>query len=301
MENRTLFIIDSENLLEEIRDQLPPFVNVFHSAQQLEDQTKHNIKEAFILMSAQNSELKKSLFELDPKKIIVISNVEDQLNIANLLYPTPLYHLVGHSSQLSNEICKTLLKIQEKNIWGIEKYLNEDALIKSVEIFHSKDTQAETNELLEQIDTSLYFESPKDYLSVIANELISNAFYHMQEAPTTDRTQSIFVSHPQAVELRVGIDQQRIALSVMDHSGTLTRDMVVKSLERSYRERTPKQRTPGAGLGLYLAFQHSNQLIFNRAANKQTEIIAVIEASKRYLKYKQRVTSFHFFEEDSYV
>lgn len=298
MNPEQVYLIDSENLLKGVASQIPKNIAIVKGTDQLE---RNIIEEAYILISAQNKELANILGQYDPQKVFVVSHNEDQLNIEDLLFPNPLFHLVGLSHQLPVEISKTIKKIQKKDLWGIEKYLDDGASIKSAEIFHSKDSQQKTNALLETIDTSLYFDSPKDYLSVVANELISNAFYHMQEVPTTDRTASIFVTGPQAIELKLGIDQHQIALSVLDHSGSLTRDMVVKSLERSYREKTPRQRTPGAGLGLYLTFQHSNQLVFNRAAGKRTEIIAIIEASKRYLNYKQRVTSFHFFEEDSYV
>lgn len=295
MEDKEMYIIDSEDILKELKDSLPNDVHITH--QELPEDRGNTYQ----IMSQQNPELKNCLIQSPPGTIFVVSSLDDEYNVRQLLYPYPLFHLIGQGPQQNEEILKTLLKCRKQNIWGIEKYLNEDAVIKSVDIYHSKDSQSAINELLDQIDTKDYFETPKDYFSIMANELISNAFYHMQEAPTTDRTQSIFVTPPMAVNLRIGIDQQKIALSVTDHSGTLTRDQVSKSLERSFREKTPKHRTPGAGLGLYLAFQHANQLIFNRKENQQTEIIAIIEASKRFLHYKQRVTSFHFFEEDSYV
>lgn len=294
MQISKIIIIDEENLLKEQLSLLPNHIEV--------SPTPVNEKvQQYRIITTAHPDCHQHLKNSSEIPVILISDQADEDNIAKYLYPFPLNHLIGRGPQMGEEIIKTLFKLQHSNIWGIEKYLNEDARILSTEIYHSKDAQTSINELLSQIETSDFFDTPKDYLSVIANELATNAFYHMQDSPTKDRTESIFVTPPMAVHLRVGIDKQRVAISVKDHSGTINRNLIAKSLERSFREKSPRQRTPGAGLGLYLAYQHSNQLIFNCANERETEIIGIIEASKRFLHYKQRVTSFHFFEEDNYV
>lgn len=294
MQDNKILIIDEENILKEQVSSLPQNIEI--SSVPVNDQWTQ-----LRLITTAHPDCYTHLKNSAEIPVILISDEVDEENIKKYIYPFPLNHLIGRGPQMGEEIIKTLLKLKYNNIWGVEKYLNEDAKILSTEIYHSKDSQAAINELLSQIDTGDFFDTPKDYLAVIANELATNAFYHMQDSPTKDRTESIFVSPPRAVNLRIGIDKQRVALSVKDHSGTINRNLIAKSLERSYREKSPKQRTPGAGLGLYLAFQHSNQLIFNCANERETEIIGIIEASKRFLHYKQRVTSFHFFEEDNHV
>jgi sigma-B regulation protein RsbU (phosphoserine phosphatase) len=46
-----------------------------------------------------------------------------------------------------------------------------------------------------------------------------------------------------------------------------------------------------------MIFNHCNQFILNTKKNKRTEVIAIIDNNRRYKKYKERITSFHYFEE----
>jgi sigma-B regulation protein RsbU (phosphoserine phosphatase) len=66
---------------------------------------------------------------------------------------------------------------------------------------------------------------------------------------------------------------------------------------RSFKDKTVMDKKDGAGLGLYLTFLHSNQFIVNFREDCQTEVICVIDKEKRYKQYKERIRSFHFFQE----
>jgi sigma-B regulation protein RsbU (phosphoserine phosphatase) len=72
--------------------------------------------------------------------------------------------------------------------------------------------------------------------------------------------------------------------------------MIINAIERGYREKSPKAETKGAGLGLYMTYSLSNLFLVSRRPRVSTEIVCVIENTKRYRKYKERITSFHYFE-----
>jgi sigma-B regulation protein RsbU (phosphoserine phosphatase) len=83
----------------------------------------------------------------------------------------------------------------------------------------------------------------------------------------------------------------------MDCFGTLSWEKTVENLNRSFTEKTVQHKKGGAGLGLYLSFSHANQFIINRKAGLRTEVLFIIEKNRRYKNYKERIKSFHFFEE----
>lgn len=230
-------------------------------------------------------------------QIIIVSSEEDEKNILETMANVDISHIVGESSYLTEEIANNMLKYHLKNIWGPEKYLHEEAQLISKELLHSKDANKIVEEILDGIDFTPFFEGPKNYIKVIYNELLTNAFYHMQDLSSQDRSESIFVAHEESVRLKLGLDKQKIAISVADHNKALSKEKILSSLQRSFRDKRPNNRTPGAGLGLYLVFHHANQLIFNCSAEHGNEIIAIIDVNKRYRNYKKRITSFHYFYE----
>jgi sigma-B regulation protein RsbU (phosphoserine phosphatase) len=99
------------------------------------------------------------------------------------------------------------------------------------------------------------------------------------------------------VQLALGMDDKGVALSVQDSFGGLSYSTLIESLRRSFAEKTAMDKKDGAGLGLYLTFLHSNQFIINFRENFRTEVICIIDKNKRYKNYKQRIRSFHFFQE----
>lgn len=267
----------------------------------------------FVLNPSSTANVKLSLFLIDPVKDqvkekvesankrgvipIIVSSQPDEKNVTDYLLSSSVNHLIGMSDHIHDELEHIALKYLNKDSFGLTHHFEDAAHIDTIEIYHSKDAGPSITQLIDNLDLKDYFNTPKDYLTVMANELVTNAFYHMHDAPTQERKESIFLTPPQGVSFSIGLNPKQIAISVTDKSGTLDRDKLIKSLNRSFREKVPNQRTPGAGLGLYLVYQHANQLIINSLPDQKTEIIAIIEASKRYLHYRQRITSFHFFKQ----
>jgi len=159
-------------------------------------------------------------------------------------------------------------------------------------------------EALGHFDFKDYFSSPNEYLAVMANELISNSLYKGPNRKRTeqgleghDRKSPVFLKGADLVQVTLGMDQKGIALSVQDSFGGLSYELLIASLMRSFNEKTVMDKKDGAGLGLYLTFLHSNQFIINYRENFRTEVICIIDKNKRYKNYKQRIRSFHFFQE----
>lgn len=252
--------------------------------------------------------LKMSTNEFDEKfnrpHTFVISSLTDEQNI-ELIKNYQLYHLVGFNpDRCCDEINDNILKIKNKKWWGLDSCLEDNSTIKIHNLSDSKFTQQMVKETLEHLDFSEYFSSPIEYLQVIADELISNSLYkgpskkrHEQGHGDQDRKSPAFLKGSELVQVTFGMDTDCVALSVQDSFGSLSFKTLIDSLERSFREKTVMDKKDGAGLGLYMTYLHSSQFIVNLKPNFRTEVISIIEKNKRYKTYKQRVRSFHFYEE----
>lgn len=249
-------------------------------------------------------ERKKEFKELAKHQLYVISPGTDEENM-KLVEKHELYHLVGmNEAVFGPEIINHLKKTYDQKIWGLKTYTESDADIKILSLSDSKYTNEMIQDALGHFNFDDYFSSPIEYIQVMANELISNSLYKgpnkkRQEAglDSVDRKSPVFLKGSDLVQVTLGMDNKGVALSVMDSFGGLSYDLLIASLKRSFAEKTVMEKKDGAGLGLYLTFLHSNQFIINYRKDFRTEVICIIEKNKRYKTYKQRIRSFHFFQE----
>jgi sigma-B regulation protein RsbU (phosphoserine phosphatase) len=249
-------------------------------------------------------DMQDKLAKVPRSQIYVISPLPDEENM-RLLEKYELHHLVGQNEQIfASEIMNHIKKSSGKSIWGLSTYIEDGSAIQTLSLSDSRNTNEMIQDALNHFDFNEYFASPTEYLQVMANELISNSLYKgpnrkraEQGLEGVDRKSPIFLKGSDLVKVTLGMDAKGIGLSVQDSFGGLSYDVLIKSLKRSFEEKTIMDKKDGAGLGLYLTFLHSNQFIVNYRENYRTEVICIIDKNKRYKNYKQRIRSFHYFQE----
>ncbi len=263
-------------------------------------------KDHIVICDIESLEKEEDLKDIKKDHLYVLSDHNNEENI-NYIQKYHLQHVVGHNAETyANELVSHLAKSLEGKIWGFDHYLKEDAVSKVISLSDSKHTNEMVKEALSHFDFKDYFNSPMEYIQVMANELISNSLYkgpnrrrESQGITKPDRKIPVYLKGADLIQATVAMDSQGVALSVQDSFGGLSYDVLVQSLKRSFDEKTPLEKKDGAGLGLYLTFLHSNQFIVNYRENFRTEVICIIERNKRYKNYKERIRSFHFFQEVS--
>jgi sigma-B regulation protein RsbU (phosphoserine phosphatase) len=261
-------------------------------------------KDHFVVCDVESFLQKEELQKIDKHLLYVLSSGSDEENM-KLVEKYELHHLVGLNEGIfGHELLCHLQKTFDRKIWGLKAYINDDADIKILSLSDSKHTNEMINDALGNFDFDGYFTSPVEYIQVMANELISNSLYKgpnkrrlEQGLESHDRKSPVFLKGSDLVQVTLGMDNKGVALSVQDSFGGLTYDLLMASLKRSFDEKTAMDKKDGAGLGLYLTFLHSNQFIVNFRKDFRTEVICIIEKNKRYKSYKQRIRSFHFFQE----
>lgn len=200
----------------------------------------------------------------------VISHLEAKEGIEYLYNNPQINHLIGFNSpilesELANE---EPLETQFQFEWtGTDIGGYRDAI----------------SHFLQKQDFPGWFQSPRDYLTLIGDELVTNAF------------------DPQGtkVNVRLSVKDQRIIIEVEDNRGELKKDTLLKAFKRAHETQAPKPEGRGAGLGLYLVYQSTNQIWINVNKNKSTSVKCILEATKRYKNFKGRITSFHFSSQEN--
>lgn len=249
-------------------------------------------------------EMKKDLKKVKKDYLYVLSDKSEDENM-KLIDKYELHHLVGRNEEIYGlELMRHFQKTFSNKIWGLKHYIEEDADLRILSLSDSKFTNEMVEEALGHFDFQDYFSSPIEYIQVMANELISNSLYkgpnrkrQEQGLEAPDRKSTVFLKGSDLVQVTLGKDSKCVALSVQDSFGGLSYDLLISSLKRSFLEKTVMDKKDGAGLGLYLTYLHSNQFIINYRKDYRTEVICIIEQNKRYKNYKQRIRSFHFFQE----
>jgi sigma-B regulation protein RsbU (phosphoserine phosphatase) len=274
---------------------------ILHEAPHLSEYKDHS----FVICDVETFlEMKLELALIKKFYLYVISSGTDEENM-KLIETHELQHLVGMNEGIyAQEIICHIRRSFNKKLWGLTNHLAEGSEIKVISLSDSKFTNEMIKEALGHFDFQDYFSSPIEYLQVMANELISNSLYkgpnkkrQEQGLDSADRKSPVFLKGSDLVQVTLGMDPKGIALSVQDSFGGLSYELLIASLKRSFEEKTVMEKKDGAGLGLYLTFLHSNQFIINYRKDFRTEVICIIEQNKRYKNYKQRIRSFHFFQE----
>ncbi len=257
----------------------------------------------FVVVDQDVALLQEKLKTVPRQRLYFISNRSDEENIA-LIQKYELSHLVGFDEKNTPlEIMQHYRIFEAKNFWGSGHYLANGIIPDSISFSESKREMSKIPELIKSLSWEDFFDSPADYMNLMANELVSNALYNGPEGKRlgadypVDRKSPVFLKGSELIQLKLGIDSHAAVLSVIDCFGTLTKEKVIQSLYRSFQEKTVENKKGGAGLGLYLSYSHGHQFIVNSKPGVKTEVIIVIEKNKRYKNYKSRLKSFHFFDE----
>gem|GEM_PF-1093943 len=252
-----------------------------------------------------SSESSQSLLNSYSQKVYVISSLSSDINIRKVLTKFNVSHLTGvNAPNFYDEVADQIYRGLVGPIWGIETYLGQNAKVEIREIDAVSEIIPSVNQLIEQFDLSETFSTLKDYLSTVSVELLSNAVFDAARDPSgalkyyqLEKRKDLVLQGHEKVRIAMGKNNNVVALSVTDNFGGLTKEMLLKGIERCLDNPTPKSGDGGAGMGLYFAFSMSSALILNVWDVNKTEVIALFDLQKRQKIYKERVSSLHFFRE----
>ena len=217
-----------------------------------------------------------------------------------------------HNRLSNRDLLGTVVKILDNDIFGMKKYLGWGAHTKEFQLRRSEGRQ-EYIECLKSFCQNMGLRrSIMESVQVVGEEFLMNAFY---DAPIDEnqnrlynklsRTEKVMLPPEDAINLQFGSDGKRLAISVADPFGSITREQIMYYLAKCFGGKDitnlgQDESTAGAGLGLYFCFNHVHSLIVNVSPLRRTEFIGIIDIDGSVKDAKHRKTNFHFFSTDNW-
>ena len=226
-----------------------------------------------------------------------------------------LNHVIASyiSSEWTTQFLKiTINKIINNDIFGLEKYLSENATINKTVVKGSMD-RVKHNEQIKQFASNCHLGSYVSKLILgISEELLMNAIY---DAPIKDgtplynhlpRTTVVQLQPYEYPTLSYGYDGLFFGVSILDPFGTISKQVffehIKKSINRSSNTlisaNTTETKTGGAGLGILKILHSCHCLICNVELTKQSEFIALINTKSLPRDLSKATRSVNFFEKE---
>jgi len=180
----------------------------------------------------------------------------------------------------------TLTKVLNKDLFGLEKYLNWGVDCQQRPIIRSGEREALRNEMLDYFRKIGIRTTFLERINAVAEEMLMNAIY---DSPTDaqgkaiynhlSRREEVTLEKNQQGLLRYASDGLILAVSVSDPFGALGKNIIVRYLKNCYAGSADlnenRQDKGGAGRGLHQIIEHSDLTVFNIKSGSRTEVISL--------------------------
>ena len=208
-------------------------------------------------------------------------------------------HVLAHPMPiLAEELLATVQKLLRGDVFGLEKYIAWGAEIRSYTLEDALDREVAVSALAKDVVAAGLPERVGSLVSVIADELITNALYsapvdakggRMHAGDPRDRARALTGRH--VVTVRWATDARYLAIEVRDRWGTLDPSSLTGRLAGGGKEAAS---TGEGGMGLPLVYACCNQLVVGCDRAKLTEVITLIDVRHKPTELG-RQASFHAF------
>lgn len=251
-----------------------------------------------VTLVAVSFEEKRSVIEekdgpIDETSPFVISKLTNEENL-DLLAKKRINHLIGHNTLDLRKEIRLVEALESKDRFHLQDYLGSEYQKKEWTLMSNFKIPSVLNEMIASFENEASPSISQEVLKLVAEELLSNAFYHSDgEGSSQKRGKEILLTPDREVDLLVADSDDNVIVSVRGPSTFSSREGLIESLCRAYKEKAPLQGEEGAGLGLYLVFEQSSQFWVVNGKNSG-QVICVFEKFNRYKKAKERITSFHY-------
>lgn len=155
-----------------------------------------------------------------------------------------------------------------ENLLGIESYLEKGSAIKKIKIQETLHLKMVVNEIMKFAEK--YLDEEKLYgLKTGLVEMGTNAIYH---AHGYEKGSQVELKEKEEVYIEYGADSEKLAVNIVDFSGTLTKEKVLSQLNKCINP-TQEDLIASGGRGLYLTRYLCDKFIINLVKNEKTEML----------------------------
>jgi CheY-like chemotaxis protein len=236
----------------------------------------------------------------------------ESLEKVQYLVQSPLFgHFIlrnyGDPKEAGEHFGRIVKATSNERAFGLKQLLKDGAKVQTIKLQITTQKQ-DAVEAIKNYLLAAKFQSRM--ATVIANavdELLMNAMF---DAPTdelgralfnsTARTASIKLEGRHNVEMHVGYDGRYVAITAIDHFGSLDKAKLLTHISKLYTEEEYKVRTSiaGAGIGLATVFRSGGSFFFVSESRARTEVTVFFKRTDNFREFKDQFkflsTQFYF-------
>jgi hypothetical protein len=227
--------------------------------------------------------------------IVVVASTPNLGNMVDLMRDGRVTHVMASGDGASERLVEVVLRLRERDLFGLDKFLPASADVVSIEVSSAEEKAAAIARVAAFAEARGVRLKYREAIEQAVDELLMNALY---DAPVGPGGEPLFAEVPPQARAGLGIaagkallafgcDGERFALLVRDRYGRLTRETVLRYIEKCRAEHGPIEQKPGgAGLGLYLIASASTEFHVHIQPGVATEAVCVFDlaAPTRQLK-----------------
>jgi hypothetical protein len=188
------------------------------------------------------------------------------------------------------ELVATCEKILRRQSFGLDKYMAGFGIELSHQVIvHAEERDLSIERLTAVVRALGGGRRLVEAVALVADELITNAVYNAPRAADgtpryahISRRDKVALEPTEYVRLDYGSDGRVFGIAVTDSFGGLGQETMRAGMQRCLvADDQIEQKAGGAGLGLYTALGHVNQLVVNVEPGIRTEVIALWDLERR--------------------
>ncbi|MCM0604687.1 MAG: hypothetical protein KA715_01205 [Xanthomonadaceae bacterium] len=236
----------------------------------------------------------------------------DELNDSKAIISSPLYgNLLQRNYEPQSETAGLYGRFLKRELadkaLGLENMLSPGAKIQTIKFTRTSQKQDAVEAIRNYVISAKFKARLSSVIANAVDELLMNAMF---DAPVdemnkriytqTSRNTNINLEGKALVEMKVGFDENYLAVTVADQFGSLKKAAVVTHLMKSYIDESYKLKltSAGAGLGLGNVFRSGANFIFSCDQGVRTEVSLFFKRTASFKDFKQQFrflgTQFYF-------
>ena len=219
--------------------------------------------------------------DIDPELktgMITGFNVDDYINMA---LDKGVFNIICKMDDPADIVRTVHNLITGENIFGLENYLNTGTDITRIKVTDTAALKIAVNQIMDVAETKL--NEDKLYgLKTGLVEMGTNAIYH---AYGYEKGSQVTLKESEEVVVEYGLDEEKLAVAILDVSGILTKERVLTQLNKGINP-TQEDLIASGGRGIYLTRFLCDKVVVNLAQKQRTEVILIMNFSEDYKESK---------------
>jgi len=191
--------------------------------------------------------------------------------------------------------------------FGLEQLFGSDVVVQTIRFEQTGQKLGAVEAVRNYLLAAKFKARMASIVSNSVDELLMNAMF---DAPTDELGRQQYLSESRAtqrklkdqdaVEMHVAFDGDYVAVSTVDHYGSLDKTKLMAHISKVYTEEEYKVKTTvaGAGLGLATVFRSGGSFFFISETNSKTEAMVFFKRTSSFREFKDQFrfvsTQFYF-------